>query len=997
MANIPVNVDTNLSAISYNHGDSLDLGGSATLFCDTSSLDISTLWANSAIQKVSPTNQTSSIYILNMTGNIEMSNGSMELDTSLITLTSPYTVPLDPLGARPSHIGFLKDSVTGEIYHECTSFSNMYADERGLHFLYDSGTGAITFGDGTNGKIPTGDPQISNFYVEMNGNDFKLGGGVLSGSGAIVFNDCNLWQDHSINLTSSSHWALVNPAGNISTSNLKKNSYANFNIVQTGASARILTLGESTSTDHIIFSIEATPTSEIVGNHNTPLYGTVEARYLTQPVSKQQFAFTRLYNNGGDATVIDLGGNKNIFELRGGFGGTTRIKYSTGYKRTDGGFYTGIWCKNSGTQGKLIWEERIGSEAWPDQARYAIQCSTGDLEIEYQDDFPSDADFYEILNLSGDSTGSVDGLKNLGTSARGSRDYNTFAQKGWIFSNIRMPNDTDHGCQYQDNTEYHHCTMINQTPAFGNGMTNSEIVTNTAGTEGSVWMHPFTATTGNVIFTTNRAYYEPNAVTEQASDIISGVGIATGLVFHGWNTWRFTFEFKIWETSEEEPVSYSSMTLANIQTEQTGFTTSTRWFLKVKVTRNADALDQAYLEGIEVQSPFDSNFVWTPPAPLLPIKAVNFIDGTRVVVINWTKSTKYTDAYGVERILVPVVLDNSVVSGGGGYQVNVRTGAGEAVEVGDTILIKASWHSGTQAKMPLRSLEEMTDSGISIIDEQEDDEIHNNLIFNGVPGIDGSTIDASQGGPLSAHFTNIEINVNDPDDSFDCRLGIAWWRWINTTEQGALVYDALGLVYKPDEYNIEIEGPLKIKNSKVDSELTIINGIWKHYQGETIIASDSETIVWVPNDRLYNANSEQITDIKAAVDQYLDATISSRSTLTDQQVWEYSTRVASVDAGSLHTTLDSYSNKDNWKADTSLLALEATSQTLSGFLNDLLDRHDNECRFYAQDGVTEIEQPDAYYMSLLTDDGMSEVKRISFRDSGNNPVSLTDATRYIKL
>jgi hypothetical protein len=155
----------------------------------------------------------------------------------------------------------------------------------------------------------------------------------------------------------------------------------------------------------------------------------------------------------------------------------------------------------------------------------------------------------------------------------------------------------------------------------------------------------------------------------------------------------------------------------------------------------------------------------------------------------------------------------------------------------------------------------MTSTGVVFLDEQVEDTIHNNMVFGTQIGVDGSTVDVSQGGPLSANLTNIQIHVNDTDNVFDSRLGIAWWRWINTTEQGALIYDAPAMVYKPDERNIEIQGPLKIKNTKVDSELTITNGIWKHYQGESIIAADSYTIVWVPNDRLYNSNNDQIASI----------------------------------------------------------------------------------------------------------------------------------------
>jgi hypothetical protein len=257
------------------------------------------------------------------------------------------------------------------------------------------------------------------------------------------------------------------------------------------------------------------------------------------------------------------------------------------------------------------------------------------------------------------------------------------------------------------------------------------------------------------------------------------------------------------------------------------------------------------------------------PAINVDIIASNIIDGTRVVLINYTKSTKITDQYGQEIITTPVVIDNSIVSGGNGYINSLSITTGSPHEIGDVLLFKMNWHSGTQAKLPLRIFSSINAGGVNILDSQVDDVIHNNMVFDGQVGLDGSTVDSSQGGPLSADLTNIEIDVNDADDVFDCRKGIAWWRWINTTEQGALVYDATGLVYKPDEYNIEIQGPLKIKNAKVGSELTVINGIWTHYQGESIIASDSNTIVWVPDNRLYSSNIQQVSELVDKVTKML--------------------------------------------------------------------------------------------------------------------------------
>ena len=1068
MANINISSDSNLSNITYSAGDSLDLGGSATLTIDESSLDISTLWCNSSLQRLKLSNSsTSGIVILNMTGDINASPGTIELDSGFISLTSPFVVPVDSNGDRPSHIGFFINN--GDCYTECESLSNMYADERGLHFLYDNTTGVITVGDNTNGKTPVGSIQIPNLYVEMNNNDIFLNEGVLIGTGGVVFNKPKFSSDHSIELTQDSYWGIVNHNGNYVTSRLVKNSHANAVFVLTGTNNRRITLGETTGTDHIIYSIEATPISERVANAYRPLNGTIEARYLTQPSSKQLFAFTSLYNNGGDAVVIDLGGNKYAFEFKGGVGGSTYIKYSTGYKRTDGGLYAGIYLRNGDIKGAITGFERIGTEPWPDQTRHFILANSGEVNIgsDSQDIiFPIDADFYEIFNLGGDSRGSINRVINNGTSSRGSRDYNTFAQRGWRFSNIKMLNDTDHGNQIQSNTDYHFVSMIGNTPKLGKGSTSSEIITNSTGDQGSIWVQPYLASTGEVVFNGRKAYYIPNTVSEQQSNVQKGVGIATAVNITGNNTWNFSVEYKVWLISETEPSTYSDLTLVNLQNSQTGYTFETEWFLKVRVTKNSLPLKDGYIQGIEIQCPFDSTYIWSEPAPLLPITIPNLIDGTRVVVINYTRSTLWEDI-----IINPALIDNSVVSGGNGYDIEVRVGGSEVTQLGDVILIKANWQSGVLAKLPLRIFAVMTESGITLIDSQVDDTIHNNMIFDGVVGLDGSLVDSSNGGELTANLTDVEVNINDDNDIFDCRRGIAWWRWVNTTTQGALIYDALGLVYNPDEYNIVLEGRLKIKNSKVDSELTVINGIWKHYQGESIIAEDSETIRWVPNDRLYNANSEQITDIKILVDQYLDvavssratqtsvdnlptplasddvrldnldATISSRSTLTAQDVWDYTTRTLSSftslvsdiwnnatrtltvssptvieiqdglaksseiqslndfdpasDVVATVTTVTNMRGTDNALLDSNYTAPDnSTILDVQESVSEIIANHNNPTYYFGQDGVTRVLQKDAYFISLRSADGTTELRRITPLDATNTPTILSEHTGY---
>jgi len=63
----------------------------------------------------------------------------------------------------------------------------------------------------------------------------------------------------------------------------------------------------------------------------------------------------------------------------------------------------------------------------------------------------------------------------------------------------------------------------------------------------------------------------------------------------------------------------------------------------------------------------------------------------------------------------------------------------------------------------------------------------------------------------------------------------------------------------------------------------------------------------------------------------------------------------------------------------------------------LLKYHDNQTRFFLGDGVTEVPQASAVRMTIYDDDDTTPLKTIEFRDSSGTPVTLPNATRYVKL
>ena len=215
------------------------------------------------------------------------------------------------------------------------------------------------------------------------------------------------------------------------------------------------------------------------------------------------------------------------------------------------------------------------------------------------------------------------------------------------------------------------------------------------------------------------------------------------------------------------------------------------------------------------------------------ITAPNLVDGTRVYLYNTTQDA---------------ALDNSIVSGGSGYTFNGTFGLGEELEDGDTITLKAAYQSGLTAKLPVVTTGSITSGGLSFTNTQEDDDIYVRI------GIDGATQDSSNGGPLTADFTNVQIDVNDVSNTFDARYGIAWWRYITQTSAGIAQYNINALEYNPDEYNVLVNGSLQIENVNSNT-LTIFNGIWIRADANSIIASTSNTIHWIPDGRVYVAET----------------------------------------------------------------------------------------------------------------------------------------------
>ena len=238
---------------------------------------------------------------------------------------------------------------------------------------------------------------------------------------------------------------------------------------------------------------------------------------------------------------------------------------------------------------------------------------------------------------------------------------------------------------------------------------------------------------------------------------------------------------------------------------------------------------------LNVKLPYGTSVVTSGPnitielSKLVTVSIPNLVAGTRVQLYDLDNS---------------VELDNSVVSGTDGYSYT-HTYTGDK-----NIRVKACYQVGTAANYPIDEVGLISISGLTLLTTQVVDP------FYAAIGIDGSVVDSANGGEITANYAHIEISLSSTLGVMDARRAISWWRYITQTTAGISNYDPGALTYAPDEYNIVIDGPLLIANVN-SAALTIVNGVWVRADGISIIDPTSNTIIWVPDGRVYTASDSR--------------------------------------------------------------------------------------------------------------------------------------------
>lgn len=675
-------------------GDRVDLSGVGKLIIDQSVSNIGQVDFNGVFQAVELVwSSTTQPMIVNATAQWVGSSGTILFNGGLVSLTSAdgtanqvVQVPPDSLGRYPKKINHIWVGGNSR-WTQISTLADLYGDgmTRGKHFTYNNLNGEITFGDGVNGARPSGTLQIENIYFEHNNNTLFASGMKIQGSGGVVIIESAISSNFQVDLDENASWGIADYNGNLTPEALFKHKYRNFSFINSNPAINTRTLlGESHEDDHIILQTESTASTEVFQNVRVAMNGLIESRCINQKINSA-WPRLRMYNDGGDVTFHIMQGEGAIFTPYGGVNGTWRFYYTEGYKRTDNKPYRVVHGRYDGRYivphfGVLEGE----TTTYATEEEWILDLDDGYWEIGAYSDNPSD-DFSivipdnvrvdEVLNFSGYSRGKLNRLKFLGEASSGSRDGNTWTPRGWIISNIEMPNDSSHGFQPEDNQELHFVSHVGQEPQFGRNMSHSTIIKNSARTQGQVWLmpHPDGENAGmiagdesDLIYTTYQVYYEPNANTYTRTGVLQGWQTINGLYRVGSSLDNFTFSYKFWDATDSEPASYTTVTwngnaadsssLAALQALTTGHTTQTRKYFKYSILKNGQPVNVGEIRGFYLDVTLDPSFIWMPDGAEITVSLPNILQGSQYIFRNVTKSLTnvrngFAGASGISEVL----------------------------------------------------------------------------------------------------------------------------------------------------------------------------------------------------------------------------------------------------------------------------------------------------------------------------------------------------------
>ena len=269
------------------------------------------------------------------------------------------------------------------------------------------------------------------------------------------------------------------------------------------------------------------------------------------------------------------------------------------------------------------------------------------------------------------------------------------------------------------------------------------------------------------------------------------------------------------------------------------------------------------------------------------------------------------------------VFDSGTVSGGSGYSISLVEGTDYTD--GQSYLFITTYQSAGTAKLPLRNAGVLGTSNVIFNDSQVDWSFHNTA------GVDGSTVTE-----CATDYVQIQVEVNDPDNNSTKKRLAAFivdaigtvdgiLNWVDVNGNPAINYISSGSALI-DKSVVDLE----IVNVKAGTSLNFVddfqlrasdgtslvdtstNGINWDNGSEAVIVPVGSGLSTAQNDRLFECSKEAtLLTLRSASGTGVNITEVTDTPVTD--VTDFHS--TGLDEAALHTGLDNYANKDDYKAD----------------------------------------------------------------------------------
>jgi hypothetical protein len=232
------------------------------------------------------------------------------------------------------------------------------------------------------------------------------------------------------------------------------------------------------------------------------------------------------------------------------------------------------------------------------------------------------------------------------------------------------------------------------------------------------------------------------------------------------------------------------------------------------------------------------------------ILAASIISGTRYRLYNVTDSTQ---------------IANSTAGATGIYERVTWT-------ADKTVSLKTRFVSGTTAKARTSSTATLTNTGVSFLDTQSNDTTYNSN------AVSGAACDSGSGGEFTTDFPNVQVDVNDSDNTTSLARVYAWLCYQESTSSG--ITNFFGAISATDTSNYSLDGSvvdLSFDNKK--TALLTINGgyITKSGGAAGLVAATTTGSIYFDSGRAYIADSAAIlaktSQLTFTVANQLDANI----------------------------------------------------------------------------------------------------------------------------